>query len=178
MTASISMPLSGPWSDNATCDVRNRWESTRSAVKGKLMFDEALVLMMISFLTSSIVKDRWSQEVSKRGREALFRLDRFRELKPNWDSYNAAVPTEAALNAAERFIIRLDRKGIPPYFVSPGPNGDVLVQYKCDNGHEAEIWFEKDGSSEMLLVTPGKSPYEAPLDMEFLLVHLRTASQG
>ncbi len=142
------------------------------------MFDEALLLMMISFLTSSIIKDRWPKEVSKRGREALFRLDRFRELKPNWDSYNATIPSEQALGSAQRFIIRLDRKGIPVYFVSPGPNGDVLVQYKCDNGHEAEIWFEKDGTSDMLLITPGKPPYEAPLDLEFLLEHLRSTTEG
>lgn len=172
MTASISMPLSGSWADNATCDVRNPWEPARHITKGRPVLDEAFVLLLLNFLTSSIIKDRWSQEVSKRGREALFRLDRFRELRPNWDSYNAAVLSKAALEAAERFIIRLDRKGIPPYFVSPGPNGDVLVQYKCDNGHEAEIWFEKDGSSDMLLITPGKPHYEAALDLEFLLEHL------
>lgn len=134
--------------------------------------------MHMFFYTSTVLKDRSWREVSKRGREALFRLDRFRELKPNWDSYNAAVPSEASLEAAERFIVRLDRRGIPVYFVSPGPNGDVLVQYKCDNGHEAEVWFEKDGSSDMLLITPGKDPYEAPLDLEFLLEHLRTQAEG
>jgi len=141
--------------------------------------DATRMFLLVNFIMSTIIKGRWPEALSKRGREALFRLDRFRELKPNWDSYDAAVPAALALEAAEKFIVRLDQKGIPPYFVSPGPNGDVLVQYKCDNGHETEIWFEKDGSSTMLLITPEKPPYEADLDMEFLMAHLDPArAQG
>lgn len=177
MTASISLPLAASWSDNATCSVHNRFERARGPGTDVHATESTQFYFLITFFMSTILKSRWPETLSKRSREALFRLDRFRELKPNWDSYNATVPTEASLNNAERFIIRLDRKDIPPYFVSPGPNGDVLVQYKCDNGHEAEIWFEKDGSSDMLLITPGKPPYEAPLDMEFLLEHLRTAAK-
>jgi hypothetical protein len=169
------MPLASTWSENATCDVQSTLAPIHASPKGKFEFDAALVYLLVAFLTSTIVKGRWPQELSKRGREALFRLDRFGELKPNWDSYNAEVPSRKAMETSEKFIIRLDRKGIPPYFVSPGPNGDVMVQYKCDNGHEAEIWFEKDGSSTMLLITPDNQPYEAALDLEFLLEHLASA---
>jgi hypothetical protein len=179
MTASINLPLIASGTINATCAVHNRFERDRNADPAKLRLDPSIVYIFLAFLNSSIIKNRWSDEVSKRGREALFRLDRFRELQPNWDSYNAAVPADTALKAAEKFIMQLDRKGIPPYFVSPGPNGDVMVQYKCDNGHEAELWFEKDGSSVMLLITPDKPPYEAALDMEFLQSHLApTETQG
>jgi hypothetical protein len=167
------MPLSGAWSDNATCSVQNRFEPSRNTQVGQVKVDASLMLLFLSYLTSTVLKDRWASRLSSRGQEALFRLGRFKELKPNWDSYNAEVPATGTVEAARKFVVRMDRKGISPYFVSPGPNGDVLVQYKCDNGHEAEIWFEDDGSTTMLLITPNKTPYEAPLDMEFLLEHLR-----
>lgn len=173
MQASISMPLSGAWSDNATCSVQNRFEPSRNTQAGKVKLDASLMLLFLSYLTSTVLQDKWSHKLSSRGQEALFRLDRFKELKPNWDSYEAEVPAEMTVEAARKFILRMDRKAISPYFVSPGPNGDVLVQYKCDNGHEAEIWFEDDGSTTMLLITPNQAPYEALLDMEFLLEHLR-----
>lgn len=179
MTASYSLALPAPWSDNATCAVHNRFEQARSPFGGDRSTEAALYFRLFTFFMSTVMENRRSEILSKRSREALFRLDRFSELAPNWDGYHAAVPEAATLYAAEKFIVRLDRRGIPPYFISPGPNGDVLIQYKCPNGHEAEVWIEGSGASTMLLITPDKPPYEASIDMDFLLAHLGAApAQG
>lgn len=177
MTASFSPTLPASWSDNATSAVQNSFERARSPFGDNRTTQAALHTWLFSFFMSTIMDHPRPDALSERGREALFRLDRFRELKPNWDSYNAIVPESATLKAAETFVVRMDRRGIPPYFVSPGPNGDVLIQYKCANGHEAEVWFEGNGASTMLLITPDKTPYEAAVDMDFLLAHLG-AAQG
>lgn len=179
MTASFELTLNDRWTDSSTYARKPMKTAMDHAVDRKVTLQQAHALLWVAFLSSSILRDRRQQRVSMRALEAMFRLARLRELAPNWDSYNAPSISVVAIEAARKFMLRLDAMGHPPYFVSPGGNGEVLVQYKCGNGHEAEIWFEADGTCTMLLITPGQAPYEAALDMEFLLEHLSEArAQG
>jgi hypothetical protein len=80
----------------------------------------------------------------------IIKVRSFATLQQNWDSYDAAVPSDVAINNASDFIYQMDSHGQQPYFVAPGKNGEVLVEYKNEN-RVAEIYFNPDGTNELLL---------------------------
>ncbi|MCE7926799.1 MAG: hypothetical protein DYG98_27490 [Haliscomenobacteraceae bacterium CHB4] len=80
----------------------------------------------------------------------LDRLEEFKSLRDNWDSYNAACPSETAIRQAEKMVRRLDREGMPFFFTAPGPNGEVVLELK--RLHKAvEIYFHADAPSDFIL---------------------------
>lgn len=110
-------------------------------------------------------------ELSFRAHEALFRLQRFHELKEDWDSYGALVPKAMTILAAKQFVQAMDRKELAPYFVSPGPSGELMVEYRSEGGMEVEVHFHGDGS-RLLLVTEGDAIlYEGPYTEQKFLKH-------
>lgn len=80
----------------------------------------------------------------------LDRLEEFKSLRDNWDSYNAACPSKTAIRQAEKMVRRLDREGMPFFFTAPGPNGEVVLELK--RLHKAvEIYFYADAPSDFIL---------------------------
>ena len=58
-------------------------------------------------------------------------LSSFRELKPNWDSYNALRIYERAISSAILFVQETQtREGHLPYIVAPTPDGCVSLKYE------------------------------------------------
>jgi hypothetical protein len=83
-------------------------------------------------------------------RDLVSRLDRMSALPSNWDGYGAEAPSPISIKNAIRFIIDSGRFGLPYYFVAPGVNGEVMVEFK-KNTKAAEIFFWNDNSAELLL---------------------------
>ena len=110
--------------------------------------------------------------ISDQAQEALFRISRFTGLKENWDSYGASTIGQATVEAAKRFVVVMDRKGVAPYFVSPGPNGEVLVEFRMENGKEAEVYFHDDGTRRLLLIDGKEFPFEGDYNAQEFLKHV------
>lgn len=91
------------------------------------------------------------------------RIARFSELKPDWDSYGAKVPTPQALDAAARYLKILVGTYAPfagdramPFWVSPLPNGGVQLEWR---GPEAELEIEVDPEGRLgYLLQEGHGP--------------------
>ena len=111
-------------------------------------------------------------ELSNKAQEALFRLNRFHELKENWDSYGAVVPKAMVVMEARRFIQAMDRSGLEPYFVSPGPNGEVMVEYRTDEGAEAEVHFKEDHSRYLLVSRGDEFLFDGPFELKAFMQHV------
>jgi hypothetical protein len=110
-------------------------------------------------------------EASKRAQEALFRLNRFHELRENWDSYGATKPKAMVIVEARSFVQAMDRTGLEPYFVSPGPNGEVMVEYRFEGGVEAEVHFRPDEHRYLLIVQGDDILYDGPFSMAEFQAH-------
>jgi hypothetical protein len=111
-------------------------------------------------------------ELSNKAQEALFRLNRFHELKENWDSYGAAVPKVMVVLEARRFVQAMDRSGLEPYFVSPGPNGEVMVEYRTEVGVEAEVHFKEDHGRYLLVSREDEFVFDGPFDLKAFMHHV------
>lgn len=85
----------------------------------------------------------WQTAVAKR-------LNEFKSLAPNWDSYGGVVPTKAALLAAEDFVFHAPSfADIPVPRVLPLGSGGV--QFEWDrNLRELEVQFQEDGKVSYL----------------------------
>lgn len=69
----------------------------------------------------------------------------FRNLKENWDSYDAVLVNELSIEKAINFIKEVDGFDRDVYLTSPGPNGEVMVQLKNDHKEIEFIFYpEKD----------------------------------
>ena len=82
-------------------------------------------------------------QLSEDAINAISKLQGFAQLAPNWDSYGAAAPTAQVIKRAEKFIREIDKQGITVYFVAPGPNGEILVEFQKGR-RSAEVYFHPD----------------------------------
>jgi hypothetical protein len=90
----------------------------------------------------------------------------FKNLKENWDSYGAAAPDQNAINNAIEFVNRAYELNLPLYFVAPGVNGEVMIEFKAGDDKAAEIYFNPDNSTEMLLFIGDDSFFEGTIDKD------------
>lgn len=105
-------------------------------------------------------------------RKNIVKLQGFKNLEDDWDSYGAAPPSEKAIKNAKDFLLAIERKNLHVYFVAPGRNGEVLVEFKGDHGKAAEIYFNHDGSAEMLLFDKDDCIFEGEFSETKLIPHL------
>ncbi|NLX29580.1 MAG: hypothetical protein GXY59_11480 [Bacteroidales bacterium] len=78
------------------------------------------------------------------------KLDSYINLNDNWDSYGAVAPSVISIRNARRFLINNANVSLPYYFISPGVNGEVMIE--LSKGRKAaEIYFNSDKSTELLL---------------------------
>ncbi|MEK7253939.1 MAG: hypothetical protein AAB316_04290 [Bacteroidota bacterium] len=88
--------------------------------------------------------------LSQAAKAALEKVEKLKSLEKNWDSYQADPPSAFAISSSQSFIKKADQDGLQTYFVAPGRSGEVLVEFK--NGDKAaEVYFEPDGSAEVLM---------------------------
>lgn len=81
--------------------------------------------------------------------ESINKIYSFLDLKPNFDSYGGIPPTIEVINRVRDFITEYPKM---PYFVSPGPNSDILLVYISENNrYECEIYFDLDNKTTLLI---------------------------
>ena len=90
-------------------------------------------------------------ELSKEAKSAIAKIEEFLALQKDWDSYGASVISRIAADMARRFITRCDSDGLSVYFVSPGRDGEVMVEFQSSKNKSAEIYFTDDGTSELII---------------------------
>lgn len=88
--------------------------------------------------------------VSEESLVEIRRIWSFKILKHNWDGEFSPPIGRMALIKAERVIRNLDTWGIKPFFVSPGKEGEVVIEYS-KKPYSCEIWVQEDGSNEIYL---------------------------
>jgi hypothetical protein len=98
--------------------------------------------------------------------ELIQKINSFITLNNNWDSYGAGAPSVISIRNARRFIIRNALVSLPLYFVSPGVNGEIMIE--CKKGSKAaEIYFNPDESDELLLFDDNQCIFEGSLNDSF-----------
>jgi hypothetical protein len=115
--------------------------------------------------TSSIYLQRLNVFSDKIAR-LLQQLNGYRELLPDWDSYNAEAPSKKAINAAMRFIIECHHLALPFYFTSPGVDGEVMLEFQ-KGVKSAELYFLPDASTELVLFQEDEFVFEGRLPDHF-----------
>lgn len=136
--------------------------------------DEVAIDTNAYSMTSTSIRIQAQQyipELSLRAKEVLIKLSGFRLLKNNWDGEGAIAPDKEVINMATRFLSLADGSDLPIYFTAPGPNGEIVLEYK--NGENmAEVFFEENDHSEMVLYEEKKQMYAGEVQLQLLIDHL------
>lgn len=98
--------------------------------------------------------------------EMILKLNRLMMLSKNWDSYNADAPSELAIANALSFLVNNYYLDLPFYFLAPGVNGEVMIEFKAGN-LAAELFFLPDGTDEFVLFDDDEVKYEGNLGEDF-----------
>lgn len=93
----------------------------------------------------------------------IYKLYSFLQLPENWDSYNAAKPSKVAVENAIDFTMRLAQRGQLPFFVTPSPNGDILIELK-ENNVTLEILFGEDAANRVTGLMDNEEIFEKELN--------------
>lgn len=88
--------------------------------------------------------------LSDSAKQFITKLNSFKSLETNWDSYGAQPPSEENVNQAISFVAKADKNLLPLYFVAPGPNGELVLEFRKGN-KEASAYINPDGSTELIL---------------------------
>lgn len=115
-------------------------------------FADILVPVSNSIGIASTVfrKSEEIQTLSMKTRQVIKKLDSFRMLKHNWDSHGAVQPDNSTVEKVVSLVKQLDEDGVIPLFVAPGPNGEILLEFKAGD-MEAELYINADGSDHLLI---------------------------
>lgn len=100
--------------------------------------------------TTMVVYTSFYSQLSSTAREFITKLQSFKSLNQNWDSYGAIPPSAESVDQAISLVKKADGNLLPLYFVAPGPNGEIVVEFKKNN-KEAAAYIHPDGSTELLL---------------------------
>ncbi|NJL14807.1 MAG: hypothetical protein HC913_18605 [Microscillaceae bacterium] len=90
-------------------------------------------------------------EISDRVVEMFQKLNRIEQLRSNWDSYDAIPPSSTAIDLARSFLIKNHGLSLPFYFLAPGVNGEVMIEFS-NPPKAAELYFLPDGQDELILL--------------------------
>lgn len=87
----------------------------------------------------------------------------FKSLESNWDTYGAIPPSTENIYRAIEFLYKADKNLLPIYFVAPGPNGELVAEFRRGD-KEAAVYFNIDGSTELILSEASHIVLEGTLD--------------
>ena len=108
---------------------------------------------------------------SSKAKEFLKKLYNYKNLPANWDNDGAIPPGEDLIDKVASFIQTLDEFDLPLYFIAPGPNGEIAIEYRYSD-KSAEVFFNEDGSEEMILYTGSSQILSDLLNIQKLIQHL------
>lgn len=98
--------------------------------------------------------------------EMFQKLSRLTALKAGWDSYGAQVPSDTAINEARSFLMENYMLDLPFYFLAPGVNGEVMIEFQKGN-RAAELYFLPTGQNELILFKDDEAYLEGTLQGNF-----------
>lgn len=116
----------------------------------------------VSGRTSTVFDHSMNEQV----RNLLQKLNELKNLGEAWDSYNAAPPSQKAISNTRAFILENHFLALPFYFLAPGVNGEVMIEFK-QNEKAAELYFNEDGTNELLLFRNDELELESTLEHSF-----------
>lgn len=96
----------------------------------------------------------------------LQKLNTFSSLEKGWDGYNADKPHINAISAAKNFLTENQQIALPFYFLAPGINGEVMIEFK-EGDKGAELYFNSDESTELLFFNHDEVAFEGSLENDF-----------
>lgn len=137
---------------------------------------EAMIETNVYLIAASSTKIQVLQyfpEPSPKAKDILRRIYKFKDLSENWDGNGAVPPNDEIINNAAFFLTMADEHDLPIYFTAPGPNGEIVLEYKLGN-NTAEIFFEDNNISEMILYREKAQVYVGEISLGRLIEHLRT----
>ena len=122
----------------------------------------------ISSSSTIFINSTITSSYSVYAKHLIATVEKYRDLKKGFDSYNADAISSNSIEQAIAFIKQADKNNLPLYFASPGINGEVLVELNNKNGKATEVYFNTDGSTEQLHYLNGKCTNESNYDMQLL----------
>ncbi|MDT3739356.1 MAG: hypothetical protein RO257_07630 [Candidatus Kapabacteria bacterium] len=122
----------------------------------------------------------YKPEISRHAKLSILKIESFKILENNWDSFGAESPSQNAIKNAKDFIRAVDKLGMIIYFTAPGRNGDVLVELKFSSQISVEVYFNKDNIDELLIFKENECIFEGPLKENFnqLLKHFNESKSN
>lgn len=99
---------------------------------------------------ATIVIYKTFSPLSESARQMIAKTKSFKSLPDNWDGHGAVAPTSENIERAILFIKHADKNLLPFYFTAPGPNGELVVEFKKGN-KEAAAYFNSDGTTELVM---------------------------
>jgi hypothetical protein len=105
-------------------------------------------------------------ELSSPTKQFITKLESFKSLEPNWDSYGAQPPSSKIVETAITFVKKADKNELPLYFVAPGPNGELVIEFRKGN-KEASAYINPDGSTELILNEGNNYVLEGTLEANY-----------
>lgn len=133
---------------------------------------EANVHMIASGSIRITTQQQYVPELSTKAKEILRKIYQFKSLAHNWDGMDAIPPNDRVITDAVNFLTAADEFDLPIYFTAPGPNGEIVLEYKIGN-KTAEVYFEGDNNSEMILYNDKIQVYSGEVTLTKLIEHLR-----
>ncbi len=94
------------------------------------------------------------------------KVNGFKHLGENWDSYGALPPTTETIEQAIRFIKKADKNILPFYFSAPGPNGELVIEFRSGN-REAAAYFNPEATTELILSENNQTVLEVSLEENY-----------
>lgn len=141
MTALAESPTVIEASYNKSNSASQEWLNNYSGCANISLANDNLIFYKV-FVTAPIMSEKAIQIISK--------LNSFKALQPNWDSYGAIPPRKSTIDKAISTVKKFDENQLPLYFTAPGPNGELVIEFK--NGEkEAAAYINPDGSTELVM---------------------------
>lgn len=108
--------------------------------------------------------------LSPKAIEVILRLLSFESLNENWDGNDATPPSNELIWLAINTIVSTSIGNLPLYFTAPGPNGEILIEFKLGN-RTAEIYFEDNDFAELVLYKGANQSYVGEFKPMLLASH-------
>lgn len=109
---------------------------------------------------------------SLKAREILKKVLHYKFLVANWDGNNAVPPLYETVDKAFAFVSAADDYDLPFYFTAPGPNGEIIIEFK-QGTKTAEVYFNEDHTTEMILYNGQEQTCLDDISLSILDKHLR-----
>lgn len=150
-------------SDSLLLDIGDDVDSSTLQMKGA---DPFRTERSTSNTTVIVYWSSLSAQLREEARSVMSKIVGFGRLDSNWDSYGAVAPSAEVIEAAMNFVRKADTNLLPFYFAAPGPNGEVVVEFRRGS-REASAYFNPDRSTELIMTDGDKVVLEGTVDQNY-----------